>query len=229
MQTKQETQSQKISIQGEEWLLLPQKAVYWEKASMLVLTDLHLGKAGHFRKAGIPIPGGVHQADLLCLAQLIERHQPEKIVILGDLFHSELNSEWQQFRNFMDQYSQCDFVLVKGNHDILPEDAYREPNLKVYEEHWTVPPFLFTHHPSEVGRADDLYPVCGHIHPGYKVKIRAGQSIKLPCFFFSRTQAILPAFGKFTGCVHLPRQADDQVFVIVSEGKRSGKVMEIRH
>lgn len=229
MDTKQEIDTQKISIQGEEWLLLPEKAVFWKKRSMLILTDLHLGKAGHFRKAGIPIPSGVHQADLACLQKLITKYQPQKILILGDLFHSELNSEWQQFRYFLEQHSRYQFTLVKGNHDVLPKDAYHEPNLEVYEEIWEVPPFRFTHHPSEAPMKDELYTVCGHIHPGYKVKIRAGQSVKLPCFFLSKAQAILPAFGKFTGCVHMPRQVNDRVFVIIPEDKESGKVMEIRH
>ena len=216
-------------MEGEEWLLLPEKAVFWKKQSMLILTDLHLGKAGHFRKAGIPIPTGVHQADLQCLGKLITRYQAQKILMLGDLFHSEINSEWQSFRDFLNQHYQLEFILVKGNHDILPKDAYCEPNLKVYEERWEFSPFSFRHHPIEYPEMGSGYPVCGHIHPGYKVKIKAGQSIKLPCFFFSASQAILPAFGKFTGCVHVAKKAEDQVFVILSEEGRPGKVMQIRH
>lgn len=229
MNTKQELLHKEIILEGEKWLLLPERAVFWKKQSILILTDLHLGKAGHFRKAGIPIPAGVHQADLSCLHKLIAAYRPHKVLMLGDLFHSELNSEWQQFRAFLAQHKTYEFILVKGNHDILPQDAYREPNLKVYEERWAVPPFLFTHHPPETSVNDDLYPVCGHVHPGYKVKIRAGQSIKLPCFFLSENYAILPAFGKFTGCVHLPRKSNERVFVILTEGKAVGKVIEIRH
>lgn len=134
MNTKQELHTKEISLEGEKWLLLPEKAVYWKKQSMLILTDLHLGKAGHFRKAGIPIPAGVHQADLACLQKLIADYQPRKVLMLGDLFHSELNSEWQQFRTFLAQHKTYEFILVKGNHDILPEDAYHEPNLIVYQE-----------------------------------------------------------------------------------------------
>lgn len=194
---------------------------------MLILTDLHLGKAGHFRKAGIPIPSSVHQADLQCLGNLIAQYHPQKIVMLGDLFHSEINSEWQSFRRFLYQHNEREFILVKGNHDILPSNAYCEPNLIVHEESWQLPPFIFMHHPPESSERSAGYPICGHIHPGYKVKIRADQGIKLPCFFFSKSLVILPAFGKFTGCVHIPKRLEDQVFVILAVKGRPGKVLEI--
>ncbi|WKN31322.1 ligase-associated DNA damage response endonuclease PdeM [Porifericola rhodea] len=221
--------SQRINIRDQHLILLPQKAIFWEERSYLILTDLHLGKAGHFRKAGIPIPRSVHQADLQCLQQLIERHQPTAVLMLGDLFHSEINNEWNDFRLFLQQNAGLNFLLVKGNHDILPENAYQEDNLKVYQEHYCYGPFHFSHHPLEKEEIQSgLYNMAGHVHPGYKVSGRRGQHIKLPSFHFSTYGALLPAFGRFTGCVHIPKEVNDEVYIIVPKQGNESKIMKIK-
>jgi uncharacterized protein len=215
-----------VEVQGQTLSLLPEKAIFWQEAAYLILTDLHLGKAGHFRKAGIPIPRSVHEADLLCLQQLIDTYQPQAVLMLGDLFHSEINQEWGDFRLFLQNNASLCFILVKGNHDILPEDAYREQNLTVYPEAWSYPPFHFSHHPLE-NVPQNLYNMAGHVHPGYRLSGRRGQNIKLPCFHFAAHVALLPAFGKFTGCVHVPKAKGDQIFLIVPTPDKSGKVMQV--
>ncbi|MDF9797735.1 DNA ligase-associated metallophosphoesterase [Catalinimonas alkaloidigena] len=215
-----------ITIKGQQLMLLAEKAIFWVEKSYLILTDVHLGKAGHFRKAGIPIPSSIHEADLQNLQKLVYRYKPKCILILGDLFHSEINLEWNIFRRFLDNNATYQFVLVKGNHDILPEDAYREDNLKVYEESWTIAPFYFTHHPME-SAPEQLYYMAGHVHPGYKVRGKAGQSIKFPSFHFAKEGALLPAFGKFTGCVHVPKKQQDQVFIVVPALKKQYKLMKV--
>ena len=45
--------------------LLPDKCMFWKEHNSLILADLHIGKAGHFRKAGIPIPSHIHIDDLV--------------------------------------------------------------------------------------------------------------------------------------------------------------------
>jgi hypothetical protein len=46
----------KLQVAGEELLLLPQKAVYWPRAQMLIVADIHFGKAASFRALGVPVP-----------------------------------------------------------------------------------------------------------------------------------------------------------------------------
>ncbi|WPP51302.1 ligase-associated DNA damage response endonuclease PdeM [Catalinimonas niigatensis] len=219
-------QTEVIEVRGQKLSLLAEKAIYWHEASFLILTDLHLGKAGHFRKAGIPIPKGVHEADLLCLQQLIDTYCPKAVLMLGDLFHSEINQEWNDFRVFLQNNASLSFILVKGNHDILPEAAYREDNLTLYQEEWCFTPFHFSHHPLE-NVPTNLYNMAGHVHPGYRLKGRGGQNIKLPSFHFSAEGVLLPAFGRFTGCVHVPKKQGDQVFILIPTPDKSSKVMRV--
>ena len=75
-------------------LLLPEKAIFWAEEQMLIIADVHLGKVGHFRKAGIAIPKRMEQDDLAMVSDLIQEYEPVSIIFLGDLFHSEMNNDW---------------------------------------------------------------------------------------------------------------------------------------
>lgn len=204
-----------ISFRGQQLSLLPEKAIYWHDEQSLLLSDLHLGKAAHFRKAGIPVPAKVHQHDLHRLDSLIQSTSAKKVIFLGDLFHSELNSEWNDFTAWLGKYPQLEFTLIKGNHDILPERAYADSRLRLIEEKLAVPPFLLTHEPLS-GKKDEsgLYTICGHLHPAVSLRGNGLQGITLPCFYFGLHYALLPAFGKFTGFHKIKPSKEDAVFAI---------------
>ena len=77
-----------IEIRGQTLRLLPERAIYWEEGDLLILSDLHLGKSGHFRKNGIPAPANVHLDDLRGLLELADSLKPLAVLVIGDLFHS---------------------------------------------------------------------------------------------------------------------------------------------
>ncbi len=198
---------------GQKLHLLPEKAIFWEDQRALIISDLHMGKAGHFRKAGIPIPTALHIKELFVLDALIESYSPKQVLFLGDLFHSDLNSEWDTFTNWANHYTQLDLILVKGNHDILPSGSYINSNLQLKNKLMTGP-FLFSHK-----REDEkgLYNISGHIHPAIKLRGLARQGLRLPCFYFGENHGIMPAFGNFTGTAKISVQKNDKVFVIAEQ------------
>ena len=53
-----------VHFQEEELLLSAQRVLYYPTEKTLVISDVHLGKAGHFRRYGIPIPTEVNQDNL---------------------------------------------------------------------------------------------------------------------------------------------------------------------
>src|SRR5690349_2361179 len=86
-----------ILLQGASLVLLPERAVWWPDRKTLVVADVHWGKSAHFRKHGIPMPGGTQDRDSLRLARLIREYGAERLVIAGDLFHSRHNAEVADF------------------------------------------------------------------------------------------------------------------------------------
>jgi len=61
------------------------------------------------------------------------------------------------------------------------------------------------------------YPVAGHIHPAVTLS-GGGRVFSLPCFYFGRDYALLPAFGDFTGTAIVRPRSGERVF-IVAEGQ----------
>lgn len=198
---------------GEQsvWLL-PEKALYVPQSQSLAIADLHLGKSTHFRKAGIMMPAGMgHENDYHRLNKLADLLRPKRILFLGDLFHSELNSDWDLFRAFMQERSEIEMVLIQGNHDILQKGLYLEAGLALMpmlEEHT----FLYTHEPM-AKVPEGTTNIAGHIHPGCVVKGGGRQNIKLPCFHYENPLLLLPSFGNLTGCYVLPRNGAKQYAV----------------
>lgn len=176
---------------------------------MLILADLHLGKITHFRKAGIAVPKEAEKDNFDRFSFLLLNYDINEVLILGDLFHSHYNLEWENFIDFLKKFKDLSFHLVLGNHDILSEQNYVVDNLKVYKNH-TIDPFFFTHEPHST---PGLYNMCGHIHPSIKMEGKGLQRLRLPCFHFMENQAILPAFGTFTGTFQVSPDEKDDVFV----------------
>lgn len=230
----------KFTFSDQVLWLLPQKAIYWQEKKMLIIADLHLGKAAHFRKAGIPVPTIIHQDDLSTLDFLIQYFMPEKVLILGDLFHSIYNKEWEDFAGFLDKRSDIEFNLVKGNHDILPVEIYKISNLSMAEDQLIMAPFCFSHkplfavpslkqesEPEEIHLAKKYYNLCGHIHPGISIRDKLGQAVRMPCFYFGQRGGVLPAFGKFTGMKCLKAPPSDHVFGIAELSRSYSRVFKV--
>ena len=206
----------KLALRGEQLLLLPEKAIYWPTREMILIADLHLGKVGHFRKSGIPIPQKAERSTIDRLESIIFHYVPEKVVFLGDLFHSEYNADWLGLNNLMERYPDTSYFLVEGNHDILKDYNYQESRLQLIREQVEVGPFVLSHEPIEEV-IEGKYNLCGHLHPAVRLEGSARQYMRLSCFYFGDNTGILPAFGSFTGCAVIKPLKNEKVFVIADD------------
>ncbi len=206
-----------IRLQGQHWQLHPYKAAYWEERQTLLVSDLHLGKAAHFRRGGIAAPAAVEDANTDRLVSLLLHFRPERVLLLGDLFHSDYNAAWEDWRDLVRQFAGVSFELVPGNHDILPVSYYQEAGMKLLPLQYQEGPFLFTHEPCETELSETHYNIAGHIHPGVRLRGAGRQYLRLPCFHFGQTLGLLPAFGAFTGLATVPVEAQDQVYGVTAE------------
>lgn len=199
-----------ISIKNQEFILHPFGGVFWKEKSLLMISDVHLGKVGHFRKFGAAVPRKAVHQNFLLLDKLVSAFQPFQICFLGDLFHSSLNKEWQLFENWVAR-TPSKIILVAGNHDIIATEKFETLGIEIFEE-LILDKFLLTHYPTE---HETLFNLCGHIHPAVRLKGFGRQKLRLPCFFKTQNQMILPAFGEFTGTHALTPKKEDEIFVVV--------------
>ena len=202
----------KTTIHNNTFVLQPTGTMYWEEEQILFIADVHLGKVAHFRKHGSAVPQEAIEKNFELLDEAISCCNPKEVCFLGDLFHSDLNSEWLYFEQWVAQQAAV-LSLVVGNHDIINPLRFENIGIRLYQER-VLGSFLLTHHPEE---RDLLYNFCGHIHPGVRLKGLGRQVLKMPCFFKKKRQLILPAFGEFTGNYILEPEDDDEVFVVTPE------------
>lgn len=201
-----------ITLNRNEFILHCTGAVYWVQKKLLLISDAHLGKVSHFRKHGAGIPNGIIYKNFLKMDSVITQFSPEGICFLGDLFHSALNKEWDLFSSWVTK-TNLPMVLIAGNHDIINPKKYEALGIQTVSE-WAVDGFLLTHHPEE---RDGHFTLCGHIHPAVQLRGSGRQFLKLPCFFKTKNQMILPAFGEFTGTYVMEPQQGDAVYVITKD------------
>ena len=202
-------------IHKQNFWLSASRSVFWEEQKALIVSDLHFGKTGHFRKAGIAVPQNVYKEDLQRLVSCLQYFKPQQLIAVGDLFHSLANLELDWFKRWRQNFSALEFHLVKGNHDILKAQWYEEMNIKVWEEELILDSIRFTHDYCQ--HTGNEYSFCGHIHPGIVVNGLGKQSLRFPCFYFSAQHCILPAFSKFTGMATIEPSATDVVYAIVEK------------
>ena len=205
-----------ITVAEESLELHPLKAIFWKKKNTLIIADVHVGKVTHFINAGIPLPGKAAKENFERLNCLLNWYKPKELIVIGDLFHSAENDEWLMFSQFIENHPETTVSLVMGNHEILEKTKYKELGLAVYKEAKLVAPFIFSHEPLEAVKPN-YFCLAGHIHPGVKLNGNGLQSLRLPCFYFSKNSAILPAFGTFTGKHTIKPTKKDKVFVVTEK------------
>lgn len=205
-----------IEIKNNQFVLLPQKAVFWKNEKTLLISDLHLGKVTHFRKEGIAIPTAAFENNFKRLDELILSNNAYRIIFLGDLFHNRHNAEWELFAAWRNKYHSIEMIIVLGNHDILPQRLFDDNKIIVFDDEYRIGNFVFAHHPKEKF-IKNTYTFCGHIHPVFCFRAKARQSLKLPCFIVDKCQAILPSFGVFTGGYEMKQISDRNIYVIGKE------------
>lgn len=202
----------KIQIQDQNFILHSSGALFWEEKNTVIISDVHLGKVTHFRKHGIAIPESAISENFRKITAILDFFLPEKIIFLGDLFHSVKNSEWDLFVEWISNHNQKTY-LIAGNHDIIDQKHYDEIGIIVVND-LEIDGFLFTHHPTE---KENFFNFSGHIHPGIILRGLGMQSLKLRCFFHKPNQMILPAFGEFTGKFILKPEENHMVYAIAGD------------
>ena len=184
---------------GERLQLLPERALWWPVARVLFVADLHLGKAATYRALGQPVPGGTTRENLTRLDALIVRHAPERIVFLGDFLHAagaRTASVMAALDAWRARHAAIAMTLVRGNHDSRAGDPPPGLCIVVVDEPLLLGPFACCHHPQAHATH---FVLAGHVHPVRRLQGRGRDSLRMPCFVSEARQAILPAFGEFTG------------------------------
>jgi DNA ligase-associated metallophosphoesterase len=205
-----------VNVGGALLTLLPERALFWRRRHMLIVADIHFGKAAAFRAKGVPVPHGTTYQNLDILDKLIAAHGVRHIVFLGDFLHAKeahAPATLAALFRWRARHLDIKMTLIRGNHDLHAGDPPSGLAIGIVDEPWQVGGLVLCHHPqaSEAG-----YVLAGHIHPVLRLSV-GRESLRLPCFMFGRHSAVLPAFGAFTGGYAIEPLAGDRLFVAADD------------
>ncbi|TXF96475.1 ligase-associated DNA damage response endonuclease PdeM [Massilia arenae] len=201
-----------VEVAGESLLLLPEKALYWPRERMLIIADIHFGKAAAFRALGVPVPRGTTSENLAGLDALVAAHDVRQVAFLGDFLHARAahaSSTQLAMLAWRGRHPGLALMLVRGNHDLHAGDPAEALGMALVDEPHAIGPFAFCHHPG-VDAAG--YGLAGHVHPVYVLATRF-DALRLPCFVVGEQGLILPSFGAFTGGHAVKPGPGDHIYV----------------
>lgn len=205
---------------GRTLHLLPERAAWLGDAGLLMVADVHFGKADSFRRLGVPVPQGTTEANLARLDALLARlPTPRELVFLGDFLHAPTGrtpTVLQALQRWRERHSTLSVTLVRGNHDSRAGDPPARLAIQVVQEPWLHQGLALCHDPATPWPSG-CPALAGHLHPVARLG-RGFDVVRLPCFHARADgMTVLPAFGEFTGGATVHARPRDLVYLITGQ------------
>jgi DNA ligase-associated metallophosphoesterase len=196
-----------IDVNGETLLLDSCGAAFSPAHSTIIFSDLHFEKGSSYARGRQFLPPYDTTNTLLRMARAIGRHQPARVIALGDSFHDanaadRLGAEERGMLEAMGKGAS--FVWITGNHDPHPPVWLGGEIAEVYQ----MGGLTFRHEPLAAFQPGE---VAGHLHPCASVA-KWGRSVRKRCFVSDGLRLILPSFGAYTGGLDVGETAIASLF-----------------
>lgn len=201
---------------GRALTLLPERAAFLADAGLLLVADVHIGKAASFRRLGVPVPAGTTAANLVRLDGLLARWPVRHLVVLGDLLHAASGraaATLATLADWRERHAALPITLVRGNHDDHAGDPPAGLGIEVVDEPWPCAGLALCHAPDTPA---DACVIAGHVHPVVRLG-RGPDSVRLPCFHATPGALVLPAFGEFTGGHVVRAAAGERLYAVAAD------------
>ena len=176
--------------------MLPTRALLLPQTNELLICDIHLGKGEYFQQNGIPLTNNSDEQNLLRIKNIVKEHSPNKLIILGDLFHSKysISESLKSKVEILSETLNIKIELIVGNHDI----GCKVKNIS-FLDFKRSNNFIISHQPINK-ISDHILNICGHYHPKLYLS-NSKDKLSFRCFAMDKKENILylPAFGDLTG------------------------------
>lgn len=196
-----------ITLDGMALLPDLSGALYAPDYEALLVADLHFEKGSSFAARGIHLPPLDTRATLDALEAVITTRKPRTLIALGDSFHDTRAGERIEpadMARIRALSSRCDVIWLTGNHDgELPDGVGGQIAAEL-----ALGPVTLRHIPSA---PDGTMEIAGHLHPVAAIT-RHGRRVRARCFIADESRLVMPAFGAFTGGLHVLSPAFAAIF-----------------
>lgn len=177
-------------------------SIYITELSILLMSDLHIGKSYSCAKNGNFLPPFEIDETIEKIKSIVDFYNPKKIISLGDSFHEASTLEIIDkiyIKNLNKIFKKREVIFIDGNHDA--ELKSKEKIDAIFKDSLKLSNFNFTHiKNSKI--INNLFEFSGHFHP--KVSIISNRvTYSFKCFVLGKNFCILPSFGTYTGGLNI--------------------------
>jgi hypothetical protein len=187
-------------------------ALWLPSERALVVADLHFEKGSSYAARGVFLPPYDTPATLARLGALVARHQPRRIIALGDSFHDRKAAarlDGAAIAALAALQAGREMVWITGNHDPEPPQGLAGEVVDTL----TIQGVTLRHEPtpSSAKTGPSGHEIAGHLHPVAKIRMR-GRAIRRRCFVLDAERLILPALGAYAGGLNVRDAAFTALF-----------------
>ncbi len=182
-------------------------ALFLPDERTLIVADLHLEKGSAFAARGVFLPPYDSAATLSVLTAAILRHQPARVIALGDSFHDrggQARLDPACRAALASLQAGRDWLWITGNHDPQIGPALGGETADEIE----IAGVALRHEPDAARLG---FEIAGHLHPAAKVRMR-GRALRRRCFALSAGRCVMPAMGAYAGGLNLRDRAFRPLF-----------------
>ncbi|MHB1441104.1 MAG: metallophosphoesterase [Cuniculiplasma sp.] len=175
--------------------------IYLADISAAVISDLHLGFEEEMNLNGLFLPKLQRNHVEEKVSQIIERYNPEKLIINGDFkqeFKRNLPQEWDDVIHFIDLFSQkTELIFIRGNHDNYLQSILSKRNI-MQIDFFEDDRYYIYHGDRDL--SFKKITILGHEHPSIVLRDKIGGVYKIPAFVYDSQDhiAITPAMSFFS-------------------------------
>jgi hypothetical protein len=218
------TTSHPIALAGATFQAELNGALLWPDEATLVVADLHLEKGSSYASRSRPqfLPPYDTAATIGRLEQLLARHDPKRVICLGDSTHDLGAAERidaASAERIAAMTSGRDWIWIAGNHDPKPPSGWGGTVLHEV----AIGNVLLRHQAGDAPPEAETCEISGHFHPTASVETRLAR-VSGRCFALNGRRVVLPAFGAYTGGLNVLDPAIarlfDFAFNVVMLGRR---------
>ena len=197
-----------LQLVGETLMLDLCGGVWLPEHRTLIVSDLHLEKGSSYAvRTGQFLPPYDTRETLACLHEAVTRHDPARVVALGDSFHDARGPERMEpgDRAMVAALQEGrDWVWIAGNHDAAVSEGVGGR----YADALSLGGLILRHEPSAEPVSGEI---AGHLHPCGKVAMR-GRAVRRRCFVTDGSRLVMPAFGAYAGGLNVRDRAIEGLF-----------------
>ncbi len=175
--------------------------IFLRDISTAVVSDLHLGFEEEMNLHGLFLPKLQRDHVEGMIDKIIERYNPDRLIINGDFKHEfskNLPQEWDDIMHFINRYeNQLKLHFIRGNHDNYLITILKRKNIEITETFEDDRYYIYHGDRDQKMRK---ITILGHEHPSLVLRDRVGGMFKIPAFVYNEESQVLitPAMSFFS-------------------------------